>query len=693
MSLVNPIALSVNAFDATNNQTFYFTSNGGDQVVKNRITIRRQSDNVVVYQNTVTSFLFEQTVPSGTLVNGTYYNYYFNTYNVADDISANSNVVAFYCYSTPTITFTNFPSTNIINSATYSFNITYNQTEGELLSYLVYYLYDFNGIELSNSGELYSVSTPPINFSHEFTGFEISNQYKIQVKAISQNGTITNSELKTFSIGYYAPTLYNAIKLKNVCQQGFIQVTSNLVGIEGEMGVEPPQFFVHIPDGNEANYIKWGEWFTVPETKIISVWAERYMLDLRDEDNYLLFSQGFDIPTDFQFQSWQYPSKDGILFELYKNLLGSTRMIVELKAGIPTGETTVKNWFELYTDDGDLFQYSNYVDEMNSATNFIVWFKKVGDVYTLLLDVVTSGTGTAIVWDNDASVYPTSDYAEDISAIFPLNQLEVRNGIYDNLNIVSDTSRPYSQAFPEWDFSTILNCDFSSLNGGNTTLLLSQIEGIRLKRRTHGTFDWITLFYKSVEDIESLSFVYNDCIAPQKKDLDYAVVPVLNGNIEGDYNTASVTSEFDGCFLCNGDNVFKLYNACVYPTISNSLQAGQFVPIGSQYPILVFNGANDFESGSFSANLFGYDFETTRRIDRLSVQQQLADLKALLKIKRGIILKDWDGRNFLCTVVGGITETADLISGKVGISFNWVEQGKYNIQADLYENGIIDTQE
>ena len=58
MALITPIALSQDAIDATNIQRFYFTSSGGDQVVKNRLVIRRQSDNSVVYSNIEETYAF-----------------------------------------------------------------------------------------------------------------------------------------------------------------------------------------------------------------------------------------------------------------------------------------------------------------------------------------------------------------------------------------------------------------------------------------------------------------------------------------------------------------------------------------------------------------------------------------------------------------------------------------------------------
>ena len=39
MAMTKPIVMEVNAFDASTDHTFYFTSSGGNQVVKNEIKI------------------------------------------------------------------------------------------------------------------------------------------------------------------------------------------------------------------------------------------------------------------------------------------------------------------------------------------------------------------------------------------------------------------------------------------------------------------------------------------------------------------------------------------------------------------------------------------------------------------------------------------------------------------------------
>ena len=75
MALPRPVLNTQVAFDATQAHTFTFTVYGsGAQVTANKLTIRKQSDNSIVYQQQQTTFKFEHTLPAGSLTNGNYYN-------------------------------------------------------------------------------------------------------------------------------------------------------------------------------------------------------------------------------------------------------------------------------------------------------------------------------------------------------------------------------------------------------------------------------------------------------------------------------------------------------------------------------------------------------------------------------------------------------------------------------------------
>ena len=134
MALVKPIAQGISAFDATKDQTFSFTSNGGSQVVANQITIRLQDDNSIVYQNKIETYRFQQIVPANTLTNDNYYNFYFNTYDADGNESEASNIIQFYCFDNPTLTLTNLPLNNLVEGSSYTFGVTDNQPQGELLN-------------------------------------------------------------------------------------------------------------------------------------------------------------------------------------------------------------------------------------------------------------------------------------------------------------------------------------------------------------------------------------------------------------------------------------------------------------------------------------------------------------------------------------------------------------------------------
>ena len=131
MALVTPIGIAVPAFDATHDQVFSFTVQGGDQVVGNIFTVIDNATSEVVYQKTVESYVYNQTLPAYTLPYHGYYAFYFQTINVHGDISSKSGNVTFRTFTTPTLAFTNIPTTDVIESGSYSFVCEYNQIEGE----------------------------------------------------------------------------------------------------------------------------------------------------------------------------------------------------------------------------------------------------------------------------------------------------------------------------------------------------------------------------------------------------------------------------------------------------------------------------------------------------------------------------------------------------------------------------------
>lgn len=720
MALVKPVNINTVAFDATTAHTFYFTSSGGTQVVANRLTIRNNTTNAIVYQNKLTTYSFSQTVPANTLTNGVYYNFYFNTYDISDNISDDSLSSTFRCYTAPTIIYNNITEGGVITSSNYTISLTYSQSQGELLDYLIVYLYDSNGNKLAESSKLTSTSIPPITFTYDIYGLNDTSIYSLKAVGVSINGTET---IKTvgFRVSYYFPVLYTTLYVENKCDDGYVYIYNNLSFADGKVEPDSKSYYGSAIVNSNAldSYMQWDTWYT-PTNNIVSLWGTwdyvvldrinyaKYMFwdvvySIPDseiigvwEDSFInrtvVFDEGFSIPPDFQFQVWMTPSVEGDIVEFYpEDGLEANKIGIALKSGIPSGQSTIKNWFELYSSNGNLLQASNYVDFMSRNSYFSIWIKKVGNVYTTILQVIRNGSGNDITWTG-TDVYPTIMFNGDVTNCFPVKEIKLLNGTIDQIDATSETSRVYSISFPSWTYYTKINCDFKTLNGGNTDLLLSQISSIRFKRRLYGDYNWITLAQINVENIEDLNTVSSDYLVPTGDTFEYAIVPVLADGSEGTYVIESVDTQFNWCYLTDGDTTIKFISNVEYGNTENTPLGGVFSPIGRQYPITIYNSESRYQMGSFTGDVFTDDFWDTREFNRIEATKYSQSVLDFINNKKSKILKDWNGRIRLVdtNVNSATSETVDLKSGRITVSFNWVEKGSYNNQSDLYDNGLID---
>ena len=685
MALVKPIALAKNAFDATKDEIFYFTVSGGAQIVKNKIVVRLQSDNTIVYSGIETTYRTQHTIPANTLSNGNYYNYYINTYDTDGNESVNSNVISFYCYTTPTVEITNLTDGDIVENTSFIFNIRYNQEQGELLDFLSVNLYSSSGQLIKNSENMYSSDTPPITFNYTIGGLENNTIYKVQVNATSVNGTLTSSALVSFDVIYSRPALYSSFDITNKCNDGYVQLHSNIVIVNGISNVDP------------------------------MIYIDNSRADIRFPWEYIKWNQGYGVAQDFIISLWVKPTWTYRFFEMSpSNEPTVNGYIMKFVREIPYGETTVKDYFELYGYKDSVltvYQRSNYVDIMTTNDYVLVGVKKVGTTYILVLQVITKGDTDSITWNDSNNVeyntmtdisWENETYTSgiqptllngDMDSIFPCNDVMVYSEIYDNLDITKDVTKTISSTMPEWDYNTELDCNFNNnINGGNTNMLLSQLTAIKIKRRLYGTYDWLTIYEKDINTIDDLLITTQDPYIPVGQKFQWALVPVLTGGIEGNYVIQDLTTQFNGVFISNKkDNIYKLYDSVVYGTGTQNIRLGQLQPIGTKYPILIQNGAVNNYSNTITANLYGYNFETTRTIDRADVIQQANDLSNLLIKGNSFCITDWNGNIWIAKINAAPTFVYNSAYGNgiITITLSFVEQGKYDNQSDMKNNGLI----
>lgn len=377
MALTRPVLQNIPAFDATNEQTFTFTVQGAtSQIVANMLTIRNNDTNDIVYQEKQETFRYSHVVNADELTNGVYYNATVVVYDADDNASPESIPIQFWCYSTPTLEFTNIPVDNIIPNASFDFQFTYDQAQNEPLNSYTLNLFNAAQVQISTSGLQYTNSeTVPYNGSYTFTGFENGTIYYIQLSGITVEGTIITTDFQQITANYVEPDIYTRIELTNNCEEGYITIASNIVLIEGKPTPDPPTYI----DNKE--------------------------IDLTDPGANVEWNQGFNINGDFLARIWfrnpvyysTFPALDSqSIIAQFSNTQGQ-QFVLKYKVGFENLESQAEQaYMELYVtsvEGMDYYIYSNYVEIVTETTQenqYLVNLTRVNNIYQLQLETITS---------------------------------------------------------------------------------------------------------------------------------------------------------------------------------------------------------------------------------------------------------------------------------------------------------------
>lgn len=330
MALTIPTLNQVAAFDAGYPQTFTFNVIGGDQVTGSILTIKtNDAAATTVATIETTSFDYIVTLPAGRLTNGTYYQAYIQTKNAAGDTSDPSNIIQFYCYTTPEFEFD--PAVVTVGNSSASFNVTYDQLQKEPLVQYRFYLYNQAGVRISDSGVIYTNSIDvPFSGSYLFTGFSNNTTYQIECVGVTYGNTSITTGRSTFTVSYESPSVYSDFIVTNNCEGGYMTITSNVVGIDGTVFPDPPKY-VDDPYSTQV----------VPKKE----------LDVTDSGSYVVWDTGYIVTDNYALGAWiRNPNPNSMLIEL-KNNDGDMVQLWYMT-------DDEKSWMELYvTPSGDSWKY------------------------------------------------------------------------------------------------------------------------------------------------------------------------------------------------------------------------------------------------------------------------------------------------------------------------------------------------
>lgn len=358
MALTRPTLITVPSFDATQPYTFTFVvQSGSAQIVANQLTIRRQSDNQIVYNEKQETFKYEHVVNADELVNGTYYNAVVSVFDADDNQSPTSIPIQFWCYSTPSITFTNIPANNIITNASFNFTFSYAQNEGEALNSYVVNLYNAFQTQIATSGVVYAQNgTPPYNGNYLFAGFEDNTVYYIEIVGTTVNGAIVSTGQIQFTVKYLRPDLFTLIELTNNCEEGYITLKSNIILIDGESNPSPPTYI------NDKE------------------------VDLTGDGTWVEWNDGYSISGDFLARLWFRKPNPYAQIMQFSNTDDQTITLRYMQGYENVNTPDIQSYVELYVQSVngyDYYIYSNYIDTLPDTNYYNVWLTRVNDIYQL----------------------------------------------------------------------------------------------------------------------------------------------------------------------------------------------------------------------------------------------------------------------------------------------------------------------
>ena len=686
MALITPLLSPIDSFDATKSHQIPFMVNGGDQVVKNEIKITlNSSSSEVVYNHTENTFNLYQTIPANTLENGNYYSVYYRTYNANDSHSDWSIAEPFYCYSEPSVTL-NIEQDQEVNESNLQVVLTYNQNQGELLNYGEIELYDENQKLIETSSYLYNASTTlPLNVYYTFRGLINMNTYYVKAKVNTLSNMNVETRLVRFHIRYTNPILHaNFEATANNCK-GYVNLSSNVAVVNGDYN----------PTTEQPTYIN------NDAVDLRSMVAE---IGDMGYTRYVEFASGYILPRNFVMRMWFSVGKINKKIAILQTANGEDTIYLRWV------RDTDYDLVELRTDSGTRL-ISNTVARSNGLNEYFLWLKVDNtsqQIWDLRLECL-SNTPTIAEWNNpntNVQNLTTSDlhyvgesyepYIRPSTRIRPLKNditdIIIGNGVFYGLTLSNDINMEYNNVQPtKFDNHTIMNCQFhGNLNGGSADTSITNLSKLRIKRREKGKTNlWCTVYEKDILDFSDLSISYNDYYVPALKTQQYALVPVLTGNIEGDYYTTEIAPEWQKINISDKNEHYSFIGNVTLASFNQNIQVGLLQPIGKKYPTVVQNATTNYLTGQVTVLMESLLDDGT--LDRLANIRKIEKFKAFLTNGNAKVLTDYNGRSVVFKVSDIPTE--DLIAnigfGMSNIGFTFVEQGAYDNHDDLKDLGLI----
>ncbi|MDD3267228.1 MAG: hypothetical protein PHC75_08650 [Burkholderiales bacterium] len=341
-----PIITTIIPFDAILEYILSF-SYTGFQVRKNRIIIKNNATNVTVFDETITSTLLKHTIPANILTNGTTYSVQIQVYDIDNNASPFSNTIVFSCLSTPLLSFSNLNNGDTVKESYINAQISYTQSEGELLNNYQVILYNYAKQEIYNSGTISGTILTTL-----ISGLEDNSQYYIRAIGETVNHIPLDTGYVSFLCKYLKPSTFSFIEPKNNEKEASMSISSHIISIEGVINGTP-------------------------------IYIDNNMIDLTENGLKVVFDEAFSLSEDFtlHIQGKNFTSYTDFL--ILKNSQNNNIITLSWMNYLDSTRTPYKSYAKL-SANGKLGLYTLFTERINipSSTDIIhFWLRRVDNNY------------------------------------------------------------------------------------------------------------------------------------------------------------------------------------------------------------------------------------------------------------------------------------------------------------------------
>lgn len=254
---------------------------------------------------------------------------------------------------------------------------------------------------------------------------------------------------------------------------------------------------------------------------------------------------------------------------------------------------------------------------------------------------------------------------------------------------ISEKTNDQIPTVEEWTFDTIFNAPLNgNLLAGNVNFTADQTKCIRIKRAEKDSYTWITLFEIPIKTNEDLAFSRIDRIARGNMDYKYALIPVWNDDIEGNYNVNTVKSEFHGLWLAEKDISLNALLNLEMSTKQNILTSTIVCP-SKTHPYVNRYGNVNYTTGEFTATFINLNREE-RQFDLQNAVKYREMVDDFLLNGNPKVIKHFDGRIWLAAIDDSIEKDESEYYEMPVYSVTFTSVGDPSKSGDLYDSNIID---